>query len=69
MAHRIRRINDSPVLFLDPESGETLRTLRRHPVCGTTLALSPDGRYLANTGDDGIIRMFDLQKPGFRRSN
>lgn len=65
----ISRINDSSVLFLDPESGETLRTLRRHPVCGTTLALSPDGRYLANTGDDGIIRMFDLQKPGFRRSN
>lgn len=62
----ISRVNDSAVLFLDPESGETLRDLRRHPVCGTTLALSPDGRYLANTGDDGMIRIFDLQNPRFR---
>jgi WD40 repeat protein len=62
----ISRVNDSAVLFLDPESGETLRDLRRHPVCGTTLALSPDGRYLANTGDDGIIRIFDLENPRLR---
>lgn len=62
----ISRVNDSAVLFLDPESGETLRDLRRHPVCGTTLALSPNGRYLANTGDDGIIRIFDLEYPRFR---
>ncbi|HSS64682.1 MAG TPA: hypothetical protein VLS27_09620 [Gammaproteobacteria bacterium] len=62
----ISRVNDSAVLFLDPESGRTLRDLRRHPVCGTTLALSPDGRYLANTGDDGLIRIFDLENPRLR---
>ncbi len=62
----ISRINDSAVLFLDPESGKTLRDLRRHPVCGTVLALSPDGRYLANTGDDGVIRIFDLENPRLR---
>lgn len=62
----ISRVNDSAVLFLDPESGETVRDLRRHPVCGTTLALSADGRYLANTGDDGVIRIFDLENPRFR---
>ena len=61
----ISRVNDSAVLFLDPGSGETLRDLRRHPVCGTTLALSPDGRYLANTGDDGLIRIFDLDNPRY----
>ncbi len=62
----ISRVNDSAILFLNPESGETLRDLRRHPVCGTTLALSPDGRYLANTGDDGAIRIFDLENPRLR---
>ncbi len=62
----ISRVNDSAVLFLDPESGSTLRDFRRHPVCGTTLALSADGRYLANTGDDGVIRIFDLEAPRLR---
>ena len=62
----ISRVNDSAVLFLDPESGSTVRDLRRHPVCGTVLALSADGRYLANTGDDGIIRIFDLETPRLR---
>jgi WD40 repeat protein len=62
----ISRVNDSAVLFLDPESGETLRDLRRHPVCGTKVALSPDGRYLANTGDDGVVRLFDLENPRLR---
>ncbi|MDH3315130.1 MAG: hypothetical protein OER43_05115 [Gammaproteobacteria bacterium] len=60
------RVNDSSVLFLDPDTGKTLRSLRRHPVCGTTLAVSPDGRYLANTGDDGLIRIFDLDNPPAR---
>ncbi len=59
----VSRVNDSALLFLDPESGSTVRDFRRHPVCGTTLALSADGRYLANTGDDGLIRIFDLITP------
>ena len=63
----ISRVNDSAVLFLDPESGSTVRDFRRHPVCGTALALSADGRYLANTGDDGVIRIFDLKAPRLRR--
>jgi WD40 repeat protein len=62
----ISRVNERAILFLDPESGKTLRNLRRHPVCGTMLALSPDGRYLANTGDDGAIRIFDLENPRLR---
>jgi WD40 repeat protein len=62
----ISRVNDSAVLLLDPESGETLRDLRRHAVCGTKLTLSPDGRFLANTGDDGVVRLFDLENPRLR---
>lgn len=56
----ISRINDSSVYFLDPNTGMTERTFTPQQLCGGAIAMSPDGRYLATTGDDGAVRMWDL---------
>jgi WD40 repeat protein len=56
----ISRINDSSVFFLDPVTGEEVRHFQRQSICGSALRVSPDERYLAATGDDGIVRIWDL---------
>ena len=57
----ISRVNDSSVYFLDPDTGSPTRHFYRQSICGSAVRVSPDGRYLAATGDDGIIRMWDLR--------
>ena len=59
----ISRQTDSSVYFLDPASGETLRSFQRHELCGGDIAISPGGRYLATTSDDASVRIWELQ-PG-----
>ncbi|TDJ21300.1 MAG: hypothetical protein E2O65_00300, partial [Gammaproteobacteria bacterium] len=56
----ISRINDSSVFFLDPVTGEGVRHFQRQSICGSAIRVSPDERYLAATGDDGIVRIWDL---------
>jgi WD40 repeat protein len=56
----ISRVNDSSVFFLDPVTGESVRHFQRQSICGTAVGVSPDEHYLATTGDDGIIRIWDL---------
>ena len=60
----ISRINDSSVYFLEPATGVTLKTFTPQRLCGGAITMSPDGRYLATTGDDGEVRMWDLQTEG-----
>ena len=62
----ISRQTDSSVYFLDPASGETLRSFQRHELCGGDIAISPGGRYLATTSDDASVRIWVLQ-PGEKR--
>ncbi len=57
----ISRINDSSVFFLDPVTGEGVRHFQRQSICGSALRVSPDERYMAATGDDGIVRIWDLR--------
>jgi WD40 repeat protein len=59
----ISRITDSAVYFLDPDSGKTLRRFTSHDLCGADVRLSTDGHYLASTGDDGKVQIWDLRKP------
>jgi WD40 repeat protein len=59
----ISRINDSSVFFLNPQTGDAVRQFRRQSICGGAVRVSPDGRYLATTGDDGIVRVWNLH-PG-----
>lgn len=56
----ISRVNDSSVFFLDPVSGDSVRHFQRQSICGTTVQVSPDEHYLAATGDDGILRIWNL---------
>lgn len=56
----ISRINDSSVFFLDPASGAGVRHFQRQSVCGSAVRVSPNERYLATTGDDGLVRIWDL---------
>jgi len=59
----ISRVNDSSVFFLDPGTGESVRHFQRQSVCGSAIRVSPDERYLATTGDDGLVRIWDLAAP------
>lgn len=56
----ISRVNDSSVFFLNPVTGESVRHFQRQSICGTAVRVSPDERYLAATGDDGIVRIWNL---------
>lgn len=56
----ISRINDSSVFFLDPETGDGVRHFQRQSICGSAVRVSPDERFMATTGDDGIVRIWDL---------
>ena len=56
----ISRQTDSAVYLLDPETGAIVRRFRPHDLCGASIALSPDGHYLATTSDDASVRIWDL---------
>jgi WD40 repeat protein len=56
----ISRDNDSSVFFIDPLSGESVRHFHRQSICGGAISVSPDERYMATTGDDGMVRIWDL---------
>ena len=56
----ISRQTDSAVYLLDPESGAVVRRMQQHDLCGASIALSPNGHYLATTSDDASVRIWDL---------
>ncbi|MEM7251563.1 MAG: hypothetical protein AAF493_09095 [Pseudomonadota bacterium] len=56
----LSRTNDSSVLFVDPNTGVTIQHFERQSICGGALSLSPNGLRMATTGDDGIVRMWNL---------
>jgi WD40 repeat protein len=57
----IGRHTDSAVYLLDAQTGSVLKHFQPHELCGTTVRLSPDGRYLASTSDDANVHLWDLQ--------
>jgi WD40 repeat protein len=56
----ISRVNDSSVFFLNPVTGEGVRHFERQSLCGGAVRVSPDERYMAASGDDGIVRIWNL---------
>lgn len=58
----ISRQTDSAVLFLDPDSGKTIRHFQKHELCGVAIAVSPNGRYISTTSDDASVRFYDLNE-------
>ena len=59
----ISRQTDSSVLALDPETGNTLATYGRHDLCGSSIDISSDGKYLMTTSDDASVRIWQLGGP------
>lgn len=59
----ISRETDSSVYFLDARNGQAVRQFAPHDLCGGTVRVSPDGRYLATTSDDQSVRIWDLRAP------
>ena len=58
----ISRQTDSSVYFLDPRTGEVVERFQPHDLCGGFVALSPEGGYMATTGDDASVRIWDLDQ-------
>ena len=59
----ISRLNDSSVYFLDAKTGATVRRFTRQKLCGGAVRVSPNRRFLAATGEDGAVRIWDLETP------
>lgn len=57
----ISRNTDSSVRLLDPRTGETVRYLATHDLCGAQVRVSPGGRYLASVSDDASVWVFALK--------
>jgi WD40 repeat protein len=54
--------SDSGELFVwDAGSGERMRVQEAHQGTVRSLKMSPDGSRLASCGDDGVIKVWDLQ--------
>lgn len=59
----ISRETDSSVYFLDARTGQAVRQFAPHDLCGGSVGVSPDGRYLATTSDDQSVRIWDTRSP------
>jgi WD40 repeat protein len=58
----ISRQTDSSVLFLDPDTGQTLKRFQPHTLCGGVVVITPDGQTLATTADDASIMIWALER-------
>jgi WD40 repeat protein len=57
----ISRQTDSSVLFMNPDSGETVQRFQPHKLCGGVVAISPDAQIMATTSDDASVMIWRLQ--------
>jgi len=56
----ISRQTDFSVLSLDPQTGKTLANYGQHDLCGASIDISSDGKYLMTTSDDASVRIWQL---------
>ncbi|MES9843872.1 MAG: hypothetical protein ABW131_04425 [Candidatus Sedimenticola sp. 6PFRAG5] len=56
----IGRHSDANIRLILPTTGEVVRRLQVHRLCGAVVRFSPNGRYIASGSDDASIRFYDL---------
>lgn len=56
----VGRQTDSAVLIIDPASGQTLKNLGSHGLCGVNVSVSPDEKYLISNSDDYSISVWKI---------
>ena len=52
---------ESPITLIDLPSGRERKTWRAHPETMAWLAVSPDGRFLASVGKEGVARIWSTE--------
>jgi WD40 repeat protein len=50
------------IILFDMESGRKRETLTGHKTDVSSLAYSPDGRFLVSNADDSIVYLWDLTR-------
>jgi len=60
MLATISRQTDSSIYILDPNTKQVKFRLASHDLCGTSIAVSPNNRFIATTSDDASVRLWDL---------
>jgi len=48
----------------DAEQGRILATVQAHDGWVRSIQVSPDGRMVASSGEDGLIKLWDIQSRG-----
>ncbi len=56
------RHTDANLRLVDIETGIVQRRLQGHRLCGASVRVSPNGRFVVSGSDDETIRLYDIEK-------
>ena len=57
------RVSVAYIQLRNLKTGKVDRRLLAHKLCGYTIRISPNGKYVGSTSDDESVRLYDISKP------